>query len=267
MSDGTYEFNSQRFNVAIRAFLADGKNPGQAYIDQHIRFVSFSLDKREFHGCFVADSAKADFLGAAQLFVEGDSLHGIAEGPAAKGRDGSRVVPLQPRFRAQLQSNRRIAAHFPNGAPKREEFSGRDIYFFLLEEPCRQTGAPKHRRQRYVMLLQPLCPKFGYLKLIAHDLSEAMSIEKRYFTSDLSSRSYASLTFWMGMTSTLAVMLWTPQKSSISCVSAMPPMAEPEKLRRRAMRLKAATQSGFAGAPTSVRLPSTPSKSMYAPMS
>src|SRR5881397_2792899 len=62
-------------------------------------------------------------------------------------------------------------------------------YFFLLEKPCRQTGAPKHRRQRYVMLLQPLCPKFGYLKLIAHDLSEAMSIEKRYFTSDLSNRS------------------------------------------------------------------------------
>src|SRR6059036_3010328 len=240
--------------------MADGKNPGQAYIDQHIRFVSLSVYKREFHGCFVAASANADFLGAGELFVEGDALHGIAEGPAANGRDGSRVVPLQPRFRSQLQSNHRIAAHFPNGAPKREEFSGRDIYFFLLEEPCRQTGAPKHRRQRYVMLLQPLCPKFGYLKLIAHDLSEAMSIEKRYFTSDLSSRSYASLTFWMGMTSTSAVMLCLPQKSSISCVSWMPPIIEPEKLRRRAMRLNAGTRNGSAGAPTSVRLPLTPNK-------
>ena len=31
-----------------------------------------------------------------------------------------------------------------------------------------------------------------------------MSIENRYFTSDLSNLSYASLTFWMGMTSTSA---------------------------------------------------------------
>src|SRR5207248_11527949 len=41
--------------------------------------------------------------GQLSLFVEGDSLDGIAEGPAANGRDGSRVVPLQPRFRSQLQ--------------------------------------------------------------------------------------------------------------------------------------------------------------------
>ena len=36
----------------------------------------------------------------------------------------------------------------------------------------------------------------------------------------------------MGMTSTSEVMLCWPQKSSISWVSAMPPMGEPEKLRR-----------------------------------
>src|SRR5438552_10836938 len=183
------------FNVDIPASVADGKNPIQANIDQHVSFVSFSLDKREFHGCFVADSANADFLGAAELFVEGDAFHGIAEGPAANGRDGSRVVPLQPRFRSQLQSNHGIAARLPDGAPKREEFSGRDVYFFLLEEPCGQTGAPKHRRQRYVMRLQPLRPKIGYLELIAHDLSEAMSMTKRYRTSCLSSRSQASLIF------------------------------------------------------------------------
>jgi hypothetical protein len=40
----------------------------------------------------------------------------------------------------------------------------------------------------------------------------------------------------------------------------MPPMAEPEKLRRPMIRLNAETPTGFAGAPTSVRLPSTPSK-------
>src|SRR5207249_9542227 len=113
-----------------------GKNARLAYIDQHVRFVSFSLDKREFHGCFVAASANADFLRAAKLFVEGDALHGIAERPAANGRDGSGVISLQPRFRSQLQSNHGIAARLPDGAPKREKFSGRDVDFFLLKKPC-----------------------------------------------------------------------------------------------------------------------------------
>jgi hypothetical protein len=48
------------------------------------------------------------------------------------------------------------------------------------------------------------------------DLREAMSMEKLYFTSALSSLSYASLSFWIGMTSTSAVMLCSVQKSSIS---------------------------------------------------
>jgi CheY-like chemotaxis protein len=39
------------------------------------------------------------------------------------------------------------------------------------------------------------------------DLREAISIEKRYFTSDFSSLSYASFTFWIGITSTSAVIL------------------------------------------------------------
>src|SRR5215472_1934744 len=37
----------------------------------------------------------------------------------------------------------------------------------------------------------------------------------------------------MGMTSTSAVMLCLPQKSSISCVSGIPPIGEPERLLRR----------------------------------
>ena len=47
------------------------------------------------------------------------------------------------------------------------------------------------------------------------------------------------------MTSTSAVMLCAPQKSSISWVSAMPPMGEPERLRRPKMRPNAATARGF----------------------
>src|SRR5436305_1926066 len=57
--------------------------------------------------------------------------------PAAIAAVCSRVVPLQPCFRSQLQANRGIAARLPDGAPKREEFSSRDVYRFLLEEPCR----------------------------------------------------------------------------------------------------------------------------------
>lgn len=47
-----------------------------------------------------------------------------------------------------------------------------------------------------------------------------------------------------------------PQKSSISCVSAMPPISEPAKLRRFQMTLKVDTGSGFSGAPTCTSVPS-----------
>jgi hypothetical protein len=47
------------------------------------------------------------------------------------------------------------------------------------------------------------------------------------------------------MTSTSAVMLCSPQKSSISWVSAMPPMLEPESVRRPMIRPKAGTPKGF----------------------
>jgi len=54
-----------------------------------------------------------------------------------------------------------------------------------------------------------------------------------------------SLTFWMGMTSTSAVILCVPQKSSISWVSGMSPMLEPERLWRPMMRANAETPRGF----------------------
>ena len=94
------------------------------------------------------------------------------------------------------------------------------------------------------------------------DSREAMSIEKRYLTSDLTIRSYASLTCWIGMTSTSAVILCLPQKSSISWVSLIPPMRDPEILLRPKIRAKAATASGFSGAPTRVMFPSRPSMLM-----
>lgn len=87
-----------------------------------------------------------------------------------------------------------------------------------------------------------------------------MSIEKRYFTPDLSRRSQASVTFWIGMTSTSAVMLCLPQKSSISWVSRIPPMSKPERLCRPNKRAKADTASGLSRAVTRERLPSRRSR-------
>ena len=83
-----------------------------------------------------------------------------------------------------------------------------------------------------------------------------MSIGKRYLTSDLSSLSQASLTFWIGMTSTSAVTLGCLQQSSISWVSGIPPIGEPERLRRPMIGSNAETGRGLFGAPTSVMLPS-----------
>ena len=46
--------------------------------------------------------------------------------------------------------------------------------------------------------------------------NDAISMENRYFTSDFSIRSYASLICWIGMISTSEVMPCSPQKSNIS---------------------------------------------------
>src|ERR1700724_2224537 len=48
----------------------------------------------------------------------------------------------------------------------------------------------------------------------------------------------------MGISSISDVIPCSPQKSSISCVSRMPPMAEPERRRRLIRKLNAATGVG-----------------------
>ena len=54
----------------------------------------------------------------------------------------------------------------------------------------------------------------------------------RYLTSLLTTRSYASFTFWIGIHSISLLMLCLLQKSSISYVSLIPPMTDPAMLRR-----------------------------------
>src|SRR6266480_4940329 len=93
------------------------------------------------------------------------------------------------------------------------DFSALIFDFWLCSQPL--VTPTRHVVAKAKM--EASCEGGSTLNLSAHsDLREAMSIEKRYFTSDLSNLSYASLTFWMGITSTSAVMLFSPQKSSIS---------------------------------------------------
>jgi hypothetical protein len=59
-----------------------------------------------------------------------------------------------------------------------------------------------------------------------------MSIAKRCFTSDLTSRSYASLVILDRDDLDVRGDLVFAEESSISCVSARPPMSEPDRFRR-----------------------------------
>lgn len=67
-------------------------------------------------------------------------------------------------------------------------------------------------------------------KLFCYSLSWrvlAMSITKQYLTFAFSSLSIAVLTYGMGISSITAVTLCFPAKSSISCVSWIPPIVLP----------------------------------------
>ena len=70
--------------------------------------------------------------------------------------------------------------------------------------------------------------------------------------------------FETGIISISEVMLCSPQKSSISCVSLIPPINEPASWRRRKISGKAATGAGSGGAPTSVKVPSPFQQFKYA---
>ncbi len=61
-----------------------------------------------------------------------------------------------------------------------------------------------------------------------------ISMTKRYFTSVFPSLSIAVLMYEMGIFSIMQVILCSPQKSSISCVSLIPPIPLPPTNRRAA---------------------------------
>jgi hypothetical protein len=62
------------------------------------------------------------------------------------------------------------------------------------------------------------------------------------------------------MISTSAVIFLPAQKFSISCVSGMPPIAEPAKWRRLSSSGNIAIENGFSGAPTLTNVASRFSK-------
>ncbi len=65
-----------------------------------------------------------------------------------------------------------------------------------------------------------------------------ISMTKRYFTSVFPSLSIAVLMYEMGIFSIMQVILCFPQKSSISCVSLIPPTPLPPTNRRAASRFQ-----------------------------
>src|ERR1700733_4006939 len=73
---------------------------------------------------------------------------------------------------------------------------------------------------------------------------------KRYLTSALTTRSQASASLSKVVISMSETMLCWPQKSSISCVCGIPPMAEPATLLRPMATENAATAMGESGMPT-----------------
>ncbi|MBU6123169.1 delta-60 repeat domain-containing protein [Hymenobacter sp. PAMC29290] len=115
------------------------------------------------------------------------------------------------------------------------------------------------KRKKPASLAESRLFAFNY-RVAAGCYSVAMSITKRYFTSPFSMRSYDSLMSFMSMSSMSDMMLCSAQKSSISCVSAMPPMSEPAMRRRLLMRLKAWMCGASVGTPSKIMVPSRRSR-------
>ena len=82
-----------------------------------------------------------------------------------------------------------------------------------------------------------------------------ISITKRYLTSLFSIRSYALLISFISISSISETILCSAQKSSISWVSAIPPIKEPARLFLPMIKPKPGNSDGVAGAPTQICVP------------
>ncbi len=96
-------------------------------------------------------------------------------------------------FCAELEADRGIGADFAHGTPKGKEFLGFEEHARLIDKTLGKPGSAQDRRGTDSQFFQLRKGAARDAKVLIHsvysDLREAMSMEKRYFTSDLSSLS------------------------------------------------------------------------------
>ena len=92
----------------------------------------------------------------------------------------------------ELEADRRVGADFANGAPKGKQFLGVEQYARLIDQALAEAR-PCAGPRRHGLPVLPTCEVLPETRkclfIVYSDLREAMSMEKRYFTSDLSSLS------------------------------------------------------------------------------
>ena len=103
------------------------------------------------------------------------------------------MKPFGLTFCAELETDRRIAADFAHGAPKGKEFLGIKEHARLIDKSLGKPGSAQDGRGTDSQFFQLRKGAARDAKMLVHsvysDLREAMSMEKRYFTSDLRSLS------------------------------------------------------------------------------
>ena len=166
---GAREFHAQRSDLAVGPTAVDGQNPGQDEVNHNVGLDFLGLGVDELNGGFVAGSANADFFGASELLVTGDTLEGVVNGAAANDGDRAGLAAFEAGFGAELEADGRIGADLADGAPEREEFGGGGVDFLLQEEGGRPSGSAEHRRNGDLVFAQPRKPDAGHLEFVGGD--------------------------------------------------------------------------------------------------
>ncbi len=103
------------------------------------------------------------------------------------------MKPFGPTFYAELETDRRIGADFAHGAPKGKEFLCIKEHARLIDKSLGKPGSAQDCRgtdSQFFQLRKGAARDAKVLVLSVYtDLREAMSMEERYFTSDLRSLS------------------------------------------------------------------------------
>jgi hypothetical protein len=171
----------------------DRQNPGKTTFDQCQRFDLIGEQPPEVDGPFFPIFRLRDFFRASDLLIPRQLLHGCTKVFCRKSGKADGMKSFGPALGAELEPNCRIIADFANCTPQREQFFGCKKHTRLTGERLRKSGAAKDCGRRYAKFFQFRKYAAGNAKVLIHrlysDLRDAMSIEKRYFTSDLKSLS------------------------------------------------------------------------------